>query len=63
MTVPHKMTVKALRQMLDEFNKDDIVYLYCNAAPFRAIAELGVYDEGTLDCTLLMANEDNLKKE
>lgn len=61
MTVPRKMTVKALRQMLDEFNEDDIVYLYCNAAPFRAIAELGVYDEGTWDCTLLMANEDDLR--
>lgn len=61
MKVPYRMTVGALRQMLDEFNKDDIVYLYCNAAPFRAIAELGVYDEGTLDCTLLMANEDDLR--
>lgn len=60
MTVPHKMTVEALRQLLDEFNKDDIVYLYCNAAPLKVIAELGVYDEGTLDCTLLMANEDDL---
>lgn len=61
MTVPYKMTVEALRQMLDEFNKDDIVYLYCNATSFKAIAELGVYDEGTLDCTLLMANEDDLR--
>ena len=61
MTVPYKMTVEALRQMLDEFNKDDIVYLYCNAAPFRAIAELGVCDDGTWDCTLLMANEDDLR--
>lgn len=61
MVLPRKMTVGALRQMLDEFNKDDIVYLYCNAAPFRAIAELGVYDEGTWDCTLLMANEDDLR--
>lgn len=61
MTVPRKMTVKALRQKLDEFNEDDIVYLYCNAALFRAFAELGVYDEGTLDCTLLMANEDDLR--
>ena len=61
MKVPYRMTVGALRQMLDEFNKDDIVCLYCQAAPYKAIAELGVCDEGTLDCTLLMANEDDLR--
>lgn len=61
MKVPYRMTVGALRQELDNFNKDDIVYLYCVAMPYRAITELGICDEETLDCTLLMSNEDDLR--
>lgn len=63
MPVPYRMTIEALRRELDNFNKNDVVYLYCIAAPSRAIAELSVCDEGTLDCTLLMANEDDLRDE
>lgn len=63
MTIPYKMTVKQMKEMLNEFSEDDIVYLYCQVAPYKAIAELLVYDRYSFDSEVLLSNQDNLKGE
>lgn len=63
MTKPYKMTVKQMKEMLNEFSEDDTICLYCQATPYKAIAELLVYDRYSFDCEVLLSNQDDLKKE
>ena len=63
MTKLHKMTVKQMKEKLNEFSEDDIVCLDCEATPYKAIAELSVYDRYSFDCEVLLSNQDDLKKE
>lgn len=63
MKVPYEMTVKEMKKMLNEFSEDDIVHLYCHAAPYKAIAELSVYSKCSFDFDVLLFNQDNLKEE
>lgn len=63
MVIPHKMAVKQMKEILNEFSEDDIICLYCQAAPYKAIAKLLVYDRYSFDCEVLLSNQDNLKGE
>lgn len=60
---PYKMTVKQMKEKLNEFSEDDTICLYCQAAPYKAIAELLVYDRYSFDSEVLLSNQDSLKEE
>ncbi len=60
---PYIMTVKQMKKILNEFSENDTVRLYCQAAPYKAIAELSVYSECSFDSEVLLFNQDSLKEE